>query len=128
MHAVWLAEELEIGEVIVPWSPGTFSAWGMLQTDMRHDVVESFYWPLAELEVATLPAPSIRSKRRGPRCSRRRGSEPTTATSPLGRHALRRPGVHGQRPARAAISLEEIDADFHDVTAHATGTPLREPG
>ena len=50
MHAVWLAEELEIGEVIVPWSPGTFSAWGMLQTDMRHDVVRSFYRPLAELE------------------------------------------------------------------------------
>ena len=51
MHAVWLAEELEIGEVIVPWSPGTFSAWGMLQTDMRHDVVRSFYRPLAELDV-----------------------------------------------------------------------------
>src|SRR5256886_4972246 len=50
MHAVWLAEELEIGEVIVPWSPGTFSAWGMLQTDMRHDVVRSFYRPLAELD------------------------------------------------------------------------------
>jgi N-methylhydantoinase A len=49
MHAVWLAEELEIGEVIVPWSPGTFSAWGMLQTDLRHDVVRSFYRPLAEL-------------------------------------------------------------------------------
>ena len=50
MHAVWLAEELEIGEVIVPWSPGTFSAWGMLQTDLRHDVVRSFYRPLAELD------------------------------------------------------------------------------
>jgi N-methylhydantoinase A len=50
MHAVWLAEELEIGEVIVPWSPGTFSAWGMLQTDLRHDVVRSFYRPLADLE------------------------------------------------------------------------------
>jgi len=49
MHAAWLAEELEIGEVIVPWSPGTFSAWGMLQTDMRHDVVRSFYQPLSEL-------------------------------------------------------------------------------
>jgi N-methylhydantoinase A len=49
MHAVWLAEELEIGEVIVPWSPGTFSAWGMLQTDLRHDVVRSFYRPLADL-------------------------------------------------------------------------------
>ena len=50
MHAVWLAEELEIREVIVPWSPGTFSAWGMLQTDMRHDVVRAFYRPVAELE------------------------------------------------------------------------------
>ena len=49
MHAAWLARELEIGEVIVPWSPGTFSAWGMLQTDMRHDVVRSFYRPLAGL-------------------------------------------------------------------------------
>jgi N-methylhydantoinase A len=47
MHAAWLADELEIAEVIVPWSPGTFSAWGMLQTDMRHDVVRSFYRPLA---------------------------------------------------------------------------------
>jgi N-methylhydantoinase A len=50
MHALWLAQELEIGEVIVPWSPGTFSAWGMLQTDIRHDVVRSFYRALAELE------------------------------------------------------------------------------
>jgi N-methylhydantoinase A len=50
MHAAWLAQELEIGEVIVPWSPGTFSAWGMLQTDIRHDVVQSFYRPVAELE------------------------------------------------------------------------------
>jgi N-methylhydantoinase A len=49
MHAAWLARELEIREVIIPWSPGTFSAWGMLQTDIRHDVVRSFYRPLAEL-------------------------------------------------------------------------------
>src|SRR5262245_40497463 len=59
MHAVWLAEELEIPEVIVPWSPGTFSAWGMLQTDMRHDVVRAFYRPVSELEaedVATVYA------------------------------------------------------------------------
>jgi N-methylhydantoinase A len=49
MHAAWLAQELEIREVIVPWSPGTFSAWGMLQTDIRHDVVRSFYRAVAEL-------------------------------------------------------------------------------
>jgi N-methylhydantoinase A len=43
MHAVWLAAELDIREVIIPWSPGTFSAWGMLHTDMRHDVVRGFF-------------------------------------------------------------------------------------
>jgi N-methylhydantoinase A len=47
MHAVWLAEELDIREVVIPWSPGTFSAWGMLQTDMRHDLALTFYHPLA---------------------------------------------------------------------------------
>jgi N-methylhydantoinase A len=54
MHAVWLAEELEIGEVIVPWSPGTFSAWGMLQTDLRHDLAQTFYRPLDGLDPAAM--------------------------------------------------------------------------
>ncbi|GMR10021.1 MAG: hydantoinase/oxoprolinase family protein [Anaerolineae bacterium] len=45
MHAVWLARELEIREVIVPWTPGTFSAWGMLQTDVRQDLTRNFYYP-----------------------------------------------------------------------------------
>ena len=52
MHAVWLARELEINEVIVPWSPGTFSAWGMLQTDIRRDLTANFYNPLAGLDPA----------------------------------------------------------------------------
>jgi N-methylhydantoinase A len=43
MHAVFLATELGIRETIIPWSPGTFSAWGMLQTDIRHDVTQAFY-------------------------------------------------------------------------------------
>lgn len=52
MHAVWLAKELEISEVVVPWSPGTFSAWGMLQTDIRHDVSQTFYRRLDHLPMA----------------------------------------------------------------------------
>jgi N-methylhydantoinase A len=48
MHAVALAEELDISEVIVPWAPGTFSAWGMLQSDIRHDLARTFYAPLAD--------------------------------------------------------------------------------
>lgn len=37
MHAALIAEELDIEEVIVPANPGVFSAWGMLQADIRHD-------------------------------------------------------------------------------------------
>lgn len=37
MHAALIAEELDIREVIVPANPGVFSAWGMLQADIRHD-------------------------------------------------------------------------------------------
>ncbi|MCY4452364.1 MAG: hydantoinase/oxoprolinase family protein [Immundisolibacterales bacterium] len=48
-----LAEELRIGEVIVPVHPGAFSAWGMLQTDVRHDYKETLYsfWDLLDLAV-----------------------------------------------------------------------------
>ncbi|OAN76413.1 5-oxoprolinase [Jannaschia sp. EhC01] len=50
-QAVALAEELQISEVIIPVHPGAFSAWGMLQTDMRHDFKETMYgfWDLTEL-------------------------------------------------------------------------------
>tara|TARA_Y100000590_G_scaffold466844_1_gene643565 strand:- start:324 stop:2339 length:2016 start_codon:yes stop_codon:yes gene_type:complete len=50
MHAVWLAEELEIKEIIVPISPGTFSAWGMLQTDIRRDLNINFFQPFQGLD------------------------------------------------------------------------------
>jgi N-methylhydantoinase A len=38
LHGVALAEELGIAEVIVPFSTGVLSAWGMLHADIRHDV------------------------------------------------------------------------------------------
>ena len=50
MHAVWLAKELEINEIIVPNDPGTFSAWGMLQTDIRRDLTVNFYQNFQSLE------------------------------------------------------------------------------
>ncbi len=49
-QAVALTEELGIREVIIPVYPGAFSAWGMLQTDVRHDFKETLYgfWDLTE--------------------------------------------------------------------------------
>lgn len=43
MHAVFLAEELGIETVLVPHSPGTFSAHGMLEAEIRHDLVHPYF-------------------------------------------------------------------------------------
>jgi N-methylhydantoinase A len=44
MHAVFLAQELGIRETIVPRFPGAFSAWGMLQTSIRQDYTEPYFF------------------------------------------------------------------------------------
>ena len=56
VHAVFLAQELSIPQVVIPFSPGTFSAWGMLQTDVRHDLGRSFYRSLAGVTAAEIEA------------------------------------------------------------------------
>ncbi|HSM57140.1 MAG TPA: hydantoinase/oxoprolinase family protein [Candidatus Sulfomarinibacteraceae bacterium] len=56
MQAIWLAQELEIGEVIIPRFPGTFSAWGMLHTDVRHDLTRNFYEPAGAVQAGELEA------------------------------------------------------------------------
>ena len=45
MAAAYLADELDIASVLVPRFPGTFSAWGMLQTDLRQDFARGFFRP-----------------------------------------------------------------------------------
>ena len=54
MHAVFLAQELEIGEVVVPRFPGAFSAWGMLETEIRRDFSRSFYVRATDADLAAL--------------------------------------------------------------------------
>jgi N-methylhydantoinase A len=52
LHAVAIARELGIPRVIVPPSPSTFSAWGMLATDLRHDLVRTVLEPLDRTDAA----------------------------------------------------------------------------
>ncbi|MDE0168823.1 MAG: hydantoinase/oxoprolinase family protein, partial [bacterium] len=56
MHAVALARELGIGEVIVPPDPGGFSAWGMLQSAVRQDFSEAFFQDFADLDTTEVEA------------------------------------------------------------------------
>src|SRR5262245_26722415 len=52
LHAVAIARELAIPRVIVPPAPATFSAWGMLATDLRHDLVRTVLEPFERTDAA----------------------------------------------------------------------------
>jgi N-methylhydantoinase A len=52
LHATAIARELGIPRVVVPPSPSTFSAWGMLATDLRQDLVRTVLEPLEATDAA----------------------------------------------------------------------------
>lgn len=56
MHAAFLARELGIAETVVPRFPGAFSAWGMLQTRIRQDYTEPYFYVDADLDGAGMAA------------------------------------------------------------------------
>jgi len=52
VHAVALAEELQIPEIIVPPAPGAFSALGLVASDLRRDYSRTLYGSLAQIDPA----------------------------------------------------------------------------
>jgi N-methylhydantoinase A len=56
VHAASLAAELQVPEVIVPSGAGTFAAFGMLVTDLRHDVARTLLGRLDSIDDAELNA------------------------------------------------------------------------
>ena len=56
LHACNIAREIGIRKVIVPRSPGHFSAFGMLFSDLRYDYVRSRFTRLADADFADLEA------------------------------------------------------------------------
>jgi N-methylhydantoinase A len=52
MHAAELADELGIGQVVVPPHPGLFSSVGLLFTDLRYDRVRGLVRRLEEIDLA----------------------------------------------------------------------------
>ncbi len=54
LHAAMVAKELRIAQVIVPHSPGHFSAFGMLAADYRRDNVHTWFTRLADTAVSEL--------------------------------------------------------------------------
>jgi len=56
IHVLSIARQLSIPKVIVPPYPGTFSAFGMLQANLRHDYVQTFVGSLGTADITLLNA------------------------------------------------------------------------
>ncbi|MFB3902674.1 MAG: hydantoinase/oxoprolinase family protein [Acidobacteriota bacterium] len=54
LHAAAMARALEIKEVVIPPSPGLFSAFGLLHAEVEHHLVHTFYCPLSKLSLDDL--------------------------------------------------------------------------
>jgi N-methylhydantoinase A len=65
MHAAFLARELGIAETVVPRFPGAFSAWGMLQTQIRQDYSEPYFFLDEDLDGADMAATLARMEKAG---------------------------------------------------------------
>ena len=56
LHAGRIARDLGLAGVIVPLYPGVFSAIGLMNSDVKHDYVQSRMMPIAELTVDAIEA------------------------------------------------------------------------
>lgn len=54
VHAVGLAEMLDISRVVVPPFPGVFSSFGLLVADVEHHFVQTYFKTFAELNISEL--------------------------------------------------------------------------
>lgn len=54
MHAAFIAAEIGIRRVVVPVYPGAYSAWGMLEADVRRDFAQQFVATRETLDVRAL--------------------------------------------------------------------------
>ncbi|MDA0262727.1 MAG: hydantoinase/oxoprolinase family protein [Chloroflexi bacterium] len=54
VHAVGLAEMLDISRVVVPPFPGVFSSFGLLVADVEHHFVQTYFKTFAELDITAL--------------------------------------------------------------------------
>ena len=56
VHAVGLAEMLDIARVVVPPFPGVFSSFGLLVADVEHHFVQTYFKTFAELDIIEMAA------------------------------------------------------------------------
>ncbi len=120
LHAVAIARELGIPKVLVPPSPSTFSAWGMLATDLRHDLVRTVLERLDRTDAAWAErqfremAREVRGAAEG---------EPSEKNPNNSRPEQRNPESRGEDEPRRAVDLRYLGQE-HTVTVDVADVAL----
>jgi hypothetical protein len=123
LHAVAIARELGIPRVVIPPAPSTFSAWGMLATDLRHDLVRTVLEPLEPTDATWAQARYAEMEQEIAAILPWRGQARHAARR---RPALSRPGAHGHRGARGRSTTGPVCASSSTTrTSAPTATPRR---
>jgi N-methylhydantoinase A len=76
LHAIALAEELGVVEILCPPIPGAFSALGLIASDLKRDYVRTVYSTTTKADPAAIEAAFAELERRGAAMLDRAGIEP----------------------------------------------------
>ena len=96
LHAVAVAREIGIRNVIIPGAPGVFSAFGMLFSDLRYDYVRTHLMQLADAPFDDIEQVFKELEQQGRDAIAATSVKPHKITvKRAARHALCRPGASG---------------------------------
>jgi len=128
LHACFIAEMVGISRVVVPWAPGTLCAWGMVNTDLRHDVVRTVDYGGRQLEADDLSRMFAELQLEGAEALLEQGVESASITTNRSidmryrgqEHTLTIPMPEGPVTDEALARLRrDFDATHHRRYAHS---------
>ena len=100
VHVTAVARQLDLTRVVVPRLAPVFSAWGMLASDLRYEIVRTHIGDASALDAGSLDALYKEMEAQGARAARRRRVRWRDRLPPKRGHALRRADLRGRGAAR----------------------------
>ena len=125
MHGASIGRRLGCRQVHVPRHSGAYCALGMLNTDVRHDLIRAYYAPLDSADRLRCAAPTPRSRRTDARHSRRTGSSRTRRVSIVSWICATSASNGRSRYSRTTASRAGSGIVSRPYTNGATGTRSR---
>jgi N-methylhydantoinase A len=108
LHVTQVARQLEVGRVVVPRMAAALSAWGMLATDLRYELVRTHVGEIHQVGAGTLRRLFAEMEAEG----RRRLVRATAGPMAIRRSTEMR---YGEQIFEIAVPLDDVDMDAPDL-------------